>query len=222
MVSRAPADPNAALSPVDRGKLERRRQILAAAKQVFADAGYHGASINAIIEKAQIARGTFYLYFESKAAVFDSILDEAMAELRGRIHRIEVADPSAPPPQVQLREQIVATLGYIISDRALAELLLSSSSAPEAEATERLEQFYAEVRRLIGRALEQGAAIGLVRKCQPELAAGALLGMVRGVIEVMMLHPEPDASSPGPRYTVEDVVNEVISVGLRGVLARGD
>jgi AcrR family transcriptional regulator len=61
------------VSPVDAGeraKQERRRQILSAAKQVFADAGYHGASIHAIIERAQIARGTFYLYFESKAAVF--------------------------------------------------------------------------------------------------------------------------------------------------------
>ena len=35
-------------------KSERRSQIMAAAKQVFADAGYHGASINSIIEKAQI------------------------------------------------------------------------------------------------------------------------------------------------------------------------
>jgi AcrR family transcriptional regulator len=205
MVSRAPAD------AIDRGKLERRRQILDAAKQVFADAGYHGASINAIIEKAQIARGTFYLYFESKAAVFDSILDQAMADLRARLRRIDVEDPSAPPPQVQLREQVAATLGYVVGDRALAALLLQSAHTPEAEATERLDQFYGEVRRLIVRAIEQGTAIGLVRKCQPELVAGALLGMIRGVIEVMMRSPQPPA--------VDDVVNEVIAVGLRGVLA---
>ena len=66
-------------------KQERRQQIMEAAKEVFAEAGYHGASINAIIEKADIARGTFYLYFESKAAVFDSILDQAMADLRARL-----------------------------------------------------------------------------------------------------------------------------------------
>src|SRR5437868_14226142 len=108
------------MAAVDPAKQERRRQIIAAAKLVFADAGYHGASINAIIERAQIARGTFYLYFESKAAVFDSILDQAMADLRARIHRIEVEDPAAPAPQVQLRAQVVATLEYIVRDRALA------------------------------------------------------------------------------------------------------
>ena len=40
----------------ERAKQERRRQIMSAAKGVFAEAGYHGASINSIIERAQIAR----------------------------------------------------------------------------------------------------------------------------------------------------------------------
>ncbi|HEX7701453.1 MAG TPA: helix-turn-helix domain-containing protein, partial [Kofleriaceae bacterium] len=74
---------------LDPQKRERRRQILEAAKHVFAEAGYHGASIHAIIDRADIARGTFYLYFESKSAVFSSILDEAMEQLRRHMHRIE-------------------------------------------------------------------------------------------------------------------------------------
>lgn len=195
----------------DRAKQERRRQILGAAKIVFADAGYHGASINAIIERAQIARGTFYLYFESKAAVFDSILDQAMAELRARIRRIEVEDPNAPAPQVQLREQVVATLEYVIRDRALATILLSAGHTPEAEASERLDQFFAEIRELLKRALETGMEIGLTRKCNVELASAALLGMIRGVIEQMIR----DDSA----MTVDDVVSEMLMVALRGVLA---
>src|SRR5881394_2219027 len=135
-----------AIDPGDKAKQERRRQILAAAKAVFADAGYHGASIHAIIERAQIARGTFYLYFESKAAVFDSILDQALADLRGGLRRIEVDDPGAPPPQVQLRTQVIATLSYIVQDRPLATLLLSAGNTPDVEAAERIEQFYGEVR----------------------------------------------------------------------------
>lgn len=206
MVSAAPPD-----SGGDRAKQERRRQILAAAKFVFADAGYHGASIHAIIERAQIARGTFYLYFESKAAVFDSILDHAMAELRARIHRIEVEDPAAPAPQVQLREQVVATLEYIIGDRALATILLSAGHTPEAEASERLDQFFGEVRDLLKRALETGMEIGLTRKCNASLASAALLGMIRGVIEQIIR----DEGA----LTVDEVVSEMLMVALRGVLA---
>ena len=206
MVSTAPPD----LGAAERAKQERRRQIVEAAKAVFAEAGYHGASIHAIIEKAQIARGTFYLYFECKAAVFDSILDQAMADLRARIHRIEVDDPSAPPPQVQLRDQVVATLEYIVGDRALATLLLSSGHTPEAEASERLDQFFAEVRDLLRRALQTGMEIGLTRKCNVELASSALLGMIRGVIEHLVRHQG--------ETTIDDVVSEMLMVALRGVL----
>jgi AcrR family transcriptional regulator len=201
----APAPPDAG----ERAKQERRRQILGAAKAVFAEAGYHGASIHAIIERAQIARGTFYLYFESKAAVFDSILDQAMAELRSRIRRIEVDDPGAPAPQVQLREQVVATLEYVVRDRALATILLSAGHTPEAEASERLEQFFSETRDLLKRAIETGIEIGLLRPCKPDLVAAAMLGMIRGVIE-HVVNVDVDV--------VDDVVSEMLLVALRGVL----
>jgi len=200
-----PADPG------ERAKQERRRKILGAAKHVFADAGYHGASIHMIIERAQIARGTFYLYFESKAAVFNSILDVAMTDLRARLKRIEVSDPSAPAPQVQLREQMIATLEYVVTDRPLAILLLSAGHTPDAEAAERLELFFGEVRDLLERALETGMEIGLVRKLRPRLVAAAMLGMIRGVIE-RMVH-ETDAP------TVDEVVDEMLMVALRGLLA---
>jgi AcrR family transcriptional regulator len=200
----------AILDTTERQKLERRRQIVAAAKSVFAEAGYHGASINAIIERAQIARGTFYLYFESKAAVFDSILDEAMRELRGRLHRIDVETPGAPAPQVQLREQVTGTLDYIIRDRALATLLLSAGHTPDAEAAERLAQFFGEVRDLLERAMESGMEIGLLRTVQPQLAAAAMLGMFRGVVEQLVTQTEVPP--------LETVVAEVLMIALRGVL----
>lgn len=203
------ASPAGPIDAAERAKQERRRQILNAAKHVFADAGYHGASIHAIIERAQIARGTFYLYFESKAAVFDSILDQAMADLRGRIRRIDVIDANAPAPQVQLRDQVVATLEYVVGDRALATILLSAGHTPEAEASERLEHFFNEVRDLLRRAMETGMEIGLLRPCQPPLVAAAMLGMIRGVIEYVVQHDG---------VKVDDVVSEMLLVALRGVL----
>jgi AcrR family transcriptional regulator len=198
----------------DRGSAQRagrRRQILLAAKQVFAEEGYHGASINQIIERAQIARGTFYLYFESKAAIFDSILDEAMAELRARITRIDVDDAGAPPPAVQLRDNLVRTLEYVVGDRALASILLTSGKAAEPEAVDRLNGFYGEVRAVMARALEQGIDMKLVRPCHVQLTAAALLGTVRGVIEYTVT----DADAP----PVDAIVSELIAVALRGVLA---
>ena len=192
-------------------RAERREQILEAAKGVFADEGYHEASINMIIERAGIARGTFYLYFEGKAAVFDALLDQAMTDLRSRITRIDIENPDAPPPQVQLRTGLVELLEYVLSDRQLAVILLSGARAPEAEAAARLDAFFDEVHGVIKLALENGMDIKLVRPCNTEVTAAALLGTVRGVIEYLVTtdHPPP----------VDTIVNELIAVSLRGVLA---
>ena len=44
---------------------ERKEELLLAAAQVISEKGYRTASISDIIEKAGVARGTFYHYFES-------------------------------------------------------------------------------------------------------------------------------------------------------------
>lgn len=192
-------------------RAERRRQILDAAKAVFAEAGYHEASINAIIERAGIARGTFYLYFQSKAAVFDALLELAMSDLRARITRIDIADPAAPPPQVQLHDGLVRVLDFVLKDRELATILLSRAGAPEADAAAPLAAFFAEIAGVIRTALGHGIDMKLVRPCNTDVVAAGLLGTVRGVIEHVIT-----ADPPPP---VDEVVSELIAVALRGVLA---
>jgi len=50
--------------------IETRNRLIEAAEQVFADVGYHDASIVKITEAAGVGQGTFYLYFASKKDVF--------------------------------------------------------------------------------------------------------------------------------------------------------
>ena len=65
-----------------RGERTRRR-LLEAAEEVFAEHGYHDASIVKITEACGVAQGTFYLYFESKQQVFD----ELVLDLNRRVRR---------------------------------------------------------------------------------------------------------------------------------------
>src|SRR6187200_2799829 len=54
---------------------ERTRQkLLESAEQIFAEVGYHEASIVKITEAAGVGQGTFYLYFASKKEVFDELV----------------------------------------------------------------------------------------------------------------------------------------------------
>ena len=62
--------------------LRTRRRLLDAAEQVFADLGYHDASIVKITEAAGVSQGTFYLYFSGKQEVFDVLVEDLNTRLR--------------------------------------------------------------------------------------------------------------------------------------------
>lgn len=59
-----------------------RRKLLDAAERIFAEVGYHEASIVKITEAAGVGQGTFYLYFESKKAIFDEVVLDLNARVR--------------------------------------------------------------------------------------------------------------------------------------------
>jgi AcrR family transcriptional regulator len=67
--------------PTTKGERTRRR-LLAAAEQVFADLGYHDASIVKITEAAGVAMGTFYLYFAGKQEIFDVLVEDLNTRIR--------------------------------------------------------------------------------------------------------------------------------------------
>ncbi|MDY0909406.1 TetR/AcrR family transcriptional regulator [Microbacterium sp. CFBP9034] len=64
-----------------RGEATRRR-LLEGAELVFAEQGYHEASIVKITERAGIGLGTFYLYFDSKQSIFEALVIDLNRRVR--------------------------------------------------------------------------------------------------------------------------------------------
>ncbi len=57
---------------------EKRRAILDAAAEEFAEHGYEGASFNRIIAAAGISKGAMYYYFADKGDAYGAVLDDVM------------------------------------------------------------------------------------------------------------------------------------------------
>jgi AcrR family transcriptional regulator len=53
-----------------------RAAILATARDLFAEHGYHGCSVDAILAQAGSSKGAFYHHFADKAAVLEALLEE--------------------------------------------------------------------------------------------------------------------------------------------------
>ena len=159
---------------------ERRTQVLAIAADVFAEKGYHAARIDDIVARAHIARGTFYLYFKDKRAVFGELLDGLFGRLRTAIRRIDV---TAPEPLLdQLRANVRRVVALLFEERALTKILISDAVGLDPDFDEKLLSFYGQVRAVIVGSLAEGQRLGLVQPCAPELAASAVIGSVKEIV----------------------------------------
>jgi len=67
-----------------RGQRTRQR-LIDAAEQVFGELGFHNAGIVEITQRAEVALGTFYLYFPDKKAIFDDLVRTLNSRLRRTI-----------------------------------------------------------------------------------------------------------------------------------------
>lgn len=153
------------------GKGDRsRRRILESAERVFADLGYHAASIVKITEAAGVAQGTFYIYFESKQAVFEEVLldlnhrvRQAMAEgARGATTR-EAAE----------RGGFLGFFRFTAEHPALYRVIRQA----EFVAPSLLEQHYATIAAGYVDGLRQAMASGEIARADPEVVAWALMAV---------------------------------------------
>jgi len=80
-----------------REKAARREAILEAARAVFAEKGLLAATIDEIAEQAELGKGTIYLYFKSKEAMYTALVEEGLALLVQRFSQI--VDPSVTADQ---------------------------------------------------------------------------------------------------------------------------
>src|SRR5258708_19422374 len=87
----------------ERRRARTRAAILEAARQVFARRGYHDASIAEITELADIAVGTFYLYFRDKDEAFTMVLEEGFAETLAQVKQAVTEEAGAHSLAVVVR-----------------------------------------------------------------------------------------------------------------------
>lgn len=69
----------------------KRRQILEGARKVFMDLGFDGASMGVIARAAGVSKGTLYVYFLDKCALFQAIVEEESLQQGAAIFKFDPA-----------------------------------------------------------------------------------------------------------------------------------
>lgn len=153
--------------------LERKKQLLDCAADLFAERGYGETRVIDIVRAAGVAKGLFYWYFDNKEAVFRELVVANRQGLRTAQGR--AIDLDATPLQ-QIRQGTEASLVYM-AERAPFFALLEVENINRDFADElRLgtQVHTADTRRLI----EAGIARGAIREDDPDLLALGVVGAV--------------------------------------------
>ncbi|MFQ5872819.1 MAG: TetR/AcrR family transcriptional regulator [Dehalococcoidia bacterium] len=191
-------------------KEKRKEQLIHYAGEVFSEKGYYSANVADIIGRAGIARGTFYLYFDGKRQIFDSVIDILLQEIDRRLKPIDLASGS-PSPFDQLRDNASRVLTYLWENRQQTLILLRHAEGLDEECDRKLEQFYRKLEDMIQSSLNHGVEMGLVRQCNTRLAASCIIGLGKEAIRQLISSHEvaPDLG---------ELVEELLNFGLLGVL----
>jgi AcrR family transcriptional regulator len=191
----------------------RREQILEHAAVLFGKKGYHSTSISNIVKSAGIARGTFYLYFKNKRAIFEELLDYLVVQIQKRLIPIEMP-PKGPSPREQILINIVSIIELLAKNRALLSILLEGAVGLDKGFAEKLAEFYEQIADSIESSLRRGQKMGLVRKCNTRIASLAVVGALKEVLHDMLRSPEE-------KVDIEEHASEILDIFLRGVVVDG-
>jgi len=185
-----------------RGRKTRRR-ILDAAEAEFGEKGFHDGSISGITQRAGVALGTFYTYFDSKEEIFQALVTYMSRRIREWIGE-RVADASD-----RLTAERLGIEAYIEFARQHKGIYRIISEA-EFVATDAYRDHYEGFARGYRRNLEKAARNGELRPGDYEAWAWAIMGIVvfLGMRFVIM----DESKSPSE---VADIMTDLIANGIK-------
>lgn len=154
----------------------RQETLIAAAAEVFADQGYHAATVAEIARRAHVATGTFYLYFPSKEICFSGLLARFYAEV---LDEVRARRRGAPSVLHKLDRSVAAVLECFRRERSLATVVLVQASGAPQDLKDKLRAIEAELVGLLADDLEEAAGVGLIPPGDAALRARLVLGTMR-------------------------------------------
>jgi AcrR family transcriptional regulator len=120
----------------------RRNEILDAAETLFTTKGYEKTTVNDILERVEIGKGTFYHYFQSKEEVMDAVIDRTVTsyieaaeavikdknlKARQKFARIALGEMEGIPRRQGMIEELHQDGNAAFHQKSLTETILALS-----------------------------------------------------------------------------------------------
>ena len=186
-------------------KEQRRKDILRAAAELFAQQGYEKTTVSQIVKKVGVAQGTFYLYFDSKEHVRMGVHEQIINEILEKSLNIKAMEVD---PFKKIELLLLSGVETMKRHQELIRVIQREVSCEAVYDEESREMN----RKLVGpvcEILQEGMDSGVFAKADPIITAYLIIAMVERVTCSALLWEEPAAL---------EQVTPVILDFLRGAL----
>ena len=202
----------------EREKEERRQSILQAARDVFFENGFHRATVDNVAERAEVSKGTVYLYFESKETILAHLLLGGLGELTRELEQAYAAAEPIPADE-RLWRLSRAYQRFFEEEPEYFRLLMAMDRGrfPDSVTPEVYQQVLSasmEGLSWVVKAIQQGIYEGVFHRCEVQPAASILWATMNGVLELME-HPLRREMAGVEREALYQVAVETVIRGLR-------
>ncbi|HPU40063.1 MAG TPA: TetR/AcrR family transcriptional regulator [Microthrixaceae bacterium] len=184
---------------------QRRTQLLDTAVHVFAEQGYHAASMNDVAEAAGVTKPVLYQHFSSKRELFVELLTAIGDELRDTIAK---ATTDASGPRQQIEQGMVAYFRFVDSRTDSFRVLFGSGARRDPE--------FASFARSVEESIAESIAQLIVVDGQPaehrDVLAHGIVGMTETASRHWLAHDRtPDVD------TLAEQLSRLAWSGMRGL-----
>jgi len=212
-----PSTPHAKHAPRRRLPEERPQQIIEAAFAVFGEQGLANARLDDIARRAGLAKGTIYLYFPNKEALFEAMVRHKVVARLEEAEREMGSGGFGGTATHQLRAFLRAWWAFLCSPvfQTIYPLVIGElTRCPD------LVRFYAEevvarTHRLVADIVQRGVASGEFRAVEPLVAARMLSSAVISHANWMGRHSIFAAFTPRTTDEALDQITEFFLHALR-------
>jgi AcrR family transcriptional regulator len=184
---------------------ERREQLMEMALTVFAEQGYHAASMNDVADAAGVTKPVLYQHFSSKRELFVELLREIGTRLQTRIAKA-TADASTPREQIEMG--FAAYFDFVGKNSDAFQVLFGSGAQRDPE----FASYARGVEDSIARAIAQLFVVDGEPAEDQQLLAYSIVGMTEAASRHWLTQePRGDIAEVGAR------IARLAWFGLRGI-----
>ncbi|MBI4464631.1 MAG: TetR/AcrR family transcriptional regulator [Acidobacteria bacterium] len=187
-------------------------EILEAARKLFARKGFHQTTMENIAGAAGVAKGTLYLYFRSKRAIYLAALRRGLLALQEETNsQFETAETVAE----KIRAFIATRIRYFEKNHDFFKIYFSEFGnllAPTAAPPKDFRDLYWQQAQILESVIREAVQQGTLRQVRPDSTALAIYDMTRGLIVQRLLW--------GTKTAVEADIEFLFDLVWRGIENR--